>query len=67
MNVSETINMWVEIVGLVLIATLVRGGFQYITAADDSSKVMKAMALMTSALIGLVGLVLITLGFKGLI
>ena len=59
-NVNTAINVILGLVGLVAVAVMILGGFQYTTSAGDTAKVTKAK---NTILYGIVGLVIAVLAF----
>ena len=59
-DVNTAINVILGLVGLVAVAVMILGGFQYTTSAGDTAKVTKAK---NTILYGIVGLVIAVLAF----
>lgn len=53
-SVSTIVNVLLFLVGLTAVVVIIYAGFQYITAAGDSSKTKNAQSTITYAVIGLV-------------
>lgn len=59
-TIGTIINVILGLVGLVAVAVMILGGFQYITSAGDTAKVTKAK---NTILYGVVGLVIAVLAY----
>lgn len=56
--VARYINIFLQLVGAILVALLVYGGFLWMTAGGDQEKVKKATSTIKNAIIGLIIIVL---------
>ncbi|MBP9869690.1 hypothetical protein KBC59_04000 [Patescibacteria group bacterium] len=52
--IGAVVNILLTLVGVLLLAYLLYGGFMWMTAAGDEGKVKKARSLISNAIIGLV-------------
>jgi len=52
--VSKLLGLVMPIVGVLLLATLIAGGFQYITSGGEAEQAQKAKKTLTSAFFGLI-------------
>ena len=52
--ISNAIQVFLSLLGVIFLALIIYGGFTWMTAAGNESKVTKAKELITAALIGFV-------------
>ena len=59
-TVGNALNTALGLVGLVAVATMILGGYQFMTAAGDAAKVAKAK---NTVMYGIIGLIIAVLAF----